>query len=484
MTALQPDNPDASKIAAQNARSWLESHRERIPPFDFYHQQIVEVLQEGVASLAEIADIIVLDPGLSTALLQKVNAKLLNSRRPCVDTVHTAIGYLGKQAVADLVNDNQPLSNKRCEPEVLSQFRQLLGQNYHALAQIDGFLKIQGIDTVDDIRGAVLLYNLAETQLCLLDTARYHEYRQRLHYSPNKTDHATDVFGFEFDQLSIHLVQHWHLPKLLSESFTTEKNISRKARLIQLSGAVVHQAESGWYHQAMQNVIKDCAEFLNLNEHETRQGIISAALQNARDPKIRDILPAASRLVLLPDLARPSAAKKTKAPSLGDHLKSLLKSPAGNLSQLVSALLTSLHEHAGFSRVVVMLLSSDRTKLATRADRGLSTESPFLKLQLEVAQSGLFKSLLQKPQAIHINATNYRKYENSLPGKFKATSLCNNFVMMSIFSGNNPVGVVYCDRKGHDNDIDKARYHLFKTDTMLTSKALTFLAKRQAQASA
>ncbi len=471
-------------MAGKTAQDWLEHHSEPIPAFDIYHSQIAEILQEGVASLAEIADIVALDPGLSTALLQSINTKLLNSNRPCVETVHTALGYLGKQAVTDLVNDCQPLSVKCSEPSVLSQFQQLLGQNYHALAQLDGFLKIQGINTVDDVRGAVLLQNLAEIHVCLFDTEKYLEYKQRLRYDPDKTDHATDVFGFEFNQLNIHIGQHWHLPELLSESFKTEGNISRKARLIQLSGAVAHQAESGWYHPSMQKVIRDCAEFLNLSEHETHQGIISAALRDARNPKAVDIFPAASRLILLPDLAQPTPAKKPTAPSFGDNLKSLLKSPDGNLSQIVSALLTSLHEQAGFSRVLVMLLNGDRTMLTTRAGKGLSADSSFSKLELEVAQSGLFKSLLQKPQAIHVNTTNYRKYENSLPGKFKAACLCNNFAMMSIFSGSKPLGIVYCDCNGSDGDIDKARYHMFKTDTMLTNKALTFLAKRKAQASA
>ncbi|MCP4487917.1 MAG: HDOD domain-containing protein [Gammaproteobacteria bacterium] len=470
-------------MSEKAAKSWLESHDEEIPAFDQYRHHIVETLLEGVASLAEVADIIMLDPGLSIALLRKVNAKLLNSRRPCVATVHTAIGYLGKNAITNLVSEYPPLADRHSATNVANLFRQLLSQNYHALAQLDGFLKIQGIDTVDDIRGAMLLHNLAEMQVCLFDTAKYQEYRQRLHCNPDKTDHATDILGFEFDQLGRHLSHHLHLPELLNESFKTAKTISRKARLIQLSSAVAHQAESGWYHQAMQKVIKDCAKFLDLTVQETRQHIISVALQDAREPKISDVLPAASRLVLLPDFAKP-AVKKPASLSLGNNLKILLKSPDSNQLQVISALLTSLHEHADFSQVVVMLLTDNDTVLTTSADRGLSTGSAFRSLQFEVARSGIFKSLLHKPQAIYINATNFKKYEASLPGKFRATCMCDSFVMMSIFVGSKPIGIVYGDRSSSKGIIDKASYNRFKTDTMLTSKALTFLAKRKAQATA
>ncbi len=471
-------------MSEKAVKNWLETHSERIPAFDLYRHQIIEVLQEGVASLAEIADIIMLDPGLSTILLRKVNAKLSSSRRPYIDTVHTAIGYLGKQAITSLVNDCQPLSDKCSEPSAIDHYRQLLSQNYHALAQLDGFLKIQGINTVDDIRGAMLLHNLAEMYTCLFDFKKYHEYKQRLRYDPNKTNHATDVFDFEFNQLNIHLGQHWHLPELLNESFKTTENISRKARLIQLSGAVARQAESGWYHQTMQKVIQECAKFLDLSEQETRQQIISVALQDAREAKVSDVFPAASRLILLPDHAKPTPVKKPIAQSLGNSLKILLKSKSSSQLQIISALLTSLHEQATFTRVVVMLLTDDKTMLATMAGKGLSPESPFRKLQLEVARSGLFKSMLIKPQAIHINASSIRQHEASLPGKFKATCLCNDFAMMSIFVGDKPLGIVYCDCSGSDDGIDKARYHMFKTDTMLTSKALTFLAKRDTETSA
>ncbi len=471
-------------MSEKAANSWLENHDDQIPAFDQYHRQVIEALHEGVASLAEIADIIMLDPGLSIALLRKVNANLLHSRRPGIDTVHTAIGYLGKPAVTTLVNKTQPLAERCGETSTINLFRQLLSQNHHALAQLDGFLKIQGIGSVDDIRAAMLLHNLAEILVCLFDPEKYRDYRHRLRFKPDKTDHATDVFGFEFDKLGIHLSQHWHLPELVSESLKITKNISRKARLIQLAGAVAQQAESGWYHQTMQKVEKDCAKFLDLSERETRQHIYSVALRVARESKMDDVFPAASRLILLPDIEKPTPVKNPQAQSLGDKLKILLKSPNCNQLQIISELLTSLYEQADFSRVVLMMLSNDQAVLAARAGKGLGNESPFRKLQLEVARSGLFKSLIQKPQAIHVNATSYRKYENSLPGKFKATCLCNNFVMMSIFVGNRPFGLVYCDRSISGESIDKAGYNRFKADIMITSKALTFLAKRQAQAAA
>ncbi len=479
-------------MSEQAASSWLNNHSGSFPAYDDYHRQVAKMLQEGVVSMGEIADVIMLDPGLSTAILRKVNSKLKNNRRPVIETVHTAIGHLGKLAITKLVDKHPILSSSFTNTDIINRYRQLLSQNKHALAQLDGFAQIQGISTVDDMRAAMLFHNLGEFYLCLFDTEKYQSYRQTLTTKQDIKKLAIKFFGFNFDHLGKLLGQHWNLPELVEESFNPPQKTGRKARLIQLAGAISREAELSWYNPAMQDALKACASFLNLNADEAWYQIQTAALRAAHDENFDDVMPAASRLILLPDIEKPALKESPKPAvkiltgqqSFEDRIRPLLHSHETSQSQVISLLLDNLHQDLGFSRIALMLLSADKSTLATRAGRGLDRGSPFLKLQLDLAKSGILKSLLQKPQAVCINATTYRKYENSLPGQFKATCLCDNFVLMSIFIGNRPIGLVYGDRSVSRDSIDKVSYGQFKDDIMMTSKALTFMAKRKTQAAA
>ena len=288
------------------------------------------------------------------------------------------------------------------------------------------------------------------------------------------------------------LSQQWALSDLLTESYETQKTRSRKASTIQLAGELAKQAELGWYHQTMLIAQNNCASFLNLTPKNTRQHIQSAALGAAQNSTISDVFPAAARLILLPDVDEPAIVKKSESllsppietKSLTDQIKALLQSPKTSQSVIINLLLDHLHKDMGFSRVVLMTVSKDKNTLQARKGKGLDDASSFLKLQLPIANAGLLKSLLQKPQALCLNTSSYRKYESSLPGIFKATCLCDNFALMSLFIGNKPIGLIYCDRSVSGEAIDKTTYSEFKTSIMTTSKALTVLAKRNIQTAA
>ncbi len=484
-------------MSEKNTRVWLEDHNGQIPAIDDFHQQVIEMLEEGIAPLKDIADIIMLDPGMSIALLQKTNARLKKSRRPVADTIHTAMGMLGLPAITKLIHQLATLGNFSSNKATSDRFRQLLSQSHHAIAQLNIYAKLQGLQRIDDTRTAMLLHNIGEMYACLHDPDKYQSYHRQLYSKPDQSDLVSQVFGFDFLHLGILLSQQWALPDLLIESYKSQKNQSRKSSLIHLAGELAKQAELGWYHKSMLLAQINCASFLNLTTINTRQHIQSAALAAAKKSTISGIFPAAARLILLPDIDRPAVVKKPAVEkpqsvevqslgvqSIGAQMKALLQSSKATQSLIINLLLNYLFKDMGFSRVVLMTLSSDRKTLETRTGKGLDEGSSFLKLQLQIANAGLLKSLLLKPQALCLNASNYRKYESSLPGIFKATCLCDNFALMSIFIGNKPIGLIYCDRSVSGKAIDKATYDEFKTSIMTTSKALVFLAKRNTQSAA
>ena len=470
------------------AEEWLSSHQEALPAFDASHLQVIEMLELGIASMAEIADIAMLDPGMNCLLMHAVNSKLKQSKRPAVDTVHTAIGHLGKPKITQLLNEHQPLSHI-CKNRVVQQsYRQLLSKTYHALEQMTAFARLQGIHSIDDMRSAMLLRSIAELHVCLFDADRYQQYLQQV--SRKKNMLAGNTFDFSFTELGRQLAKKYVLPELVGESFDNDKNTGLKARIIQLATDIADQAELGWQHKGMLDAQKICADFLNLKPQDALQHILEASLLAAHNSPIDDVLPAAARLIMLPDVEKPVKLETTKAAekpasettTLSHQLKAILHLPNPTQPQVLGLLLKGLHQDLNFSRVALMLISIDHKKIVTRAGKGIPADSPFLKLDIDIVQSGLLKSLLEKPQSLSVNATSYKKYEHMLPGKFKATCLCNSFVLMSFFIGSKPVGLVYADRSKGKSGIDSAVYQEFKSSVMTAGKILTYLAKKKTQA--
>ena len=64
------------------------------------------------------------------------------------------------------------------------------------------------------------------------------------------------------------------------------------------------------------------------------------------------------------------------------------------------------------------------------------------------------------------------------PRVLLASIMTDNFMAMSLFIGNQPIGIVYADQRQAKSKIDAELFSRFKQLISLTSKALTLLAKR------
>ena len=138
-----------------------------------------------------------------------------------------------------------------------------------------------------------------------------------------------------------------------------------------------------------------------------------------------------------------------------------------------------LHDELHLSRAVLLLLSPDKTKLGTRAGKGIDEHSPIRTLVIDMSRENLLKTILLKPQSIWVDSGNYPKFEAALPARFKSAFLHENFFLMSLHVADKAVGLVFGDRAQAVTELDKITYIKFKSAIALTSKALTSLATQK-----
>jgi len=466
------------------AKTWLAKHNRMIPALDTMHHRALATLNDKTATFSDLADIITLDPGMSISLYHQVNGKPGHAGQSNPTTVHDALGFLGDSAIVDLITQHKTLSEMHPNIEVHQAYHQLMSRDYHMLSLLEHIIAIQGVRSVREVQSAAILHNIGEICACLFDFDKYHHYQQKFHLMSSEANSAKPVFGFDFKELGSIAAEKMNLPELVGESLQVNAKSSPESHLIQLAADISHQAEEGWNHSAMTASLEVCATYLNQQHREfARQARLNSIIA-ARNFPIDDVFPAAARLILLPEIEKTDTKPtKTKIAQpaltvLKSEIRVLIKSPRANQAQIIELLVNSLQDGLHFSKVVMLLLSENRSSLFTYLSKGLMHDSPFHSLQIDIVHSGLFKSLLNKPQSIWVKPGSYKKYSPLLPDSFKEACYSENFFLMSLFVGIKPVGLVYCDHSKALNKLNDQVFTEFKFCVSFAGKALTFVARR------
>jgi len=398
--------------------------------------------------------------------------------------VHAALSSLGDSAIADLIMQHRVLHETHADALLRQSYHQLISRSYHLLAQLDFFISLQVIKAVNEVRSAALLHNIGEFCACLFDHERYQKYQAKFLLNGIDANSSKAVFDFDFHELGRIYAEKAYLPTLVTESLDENIPKGRKARLIQLAADVSHQAESGWHHASMKATERVSAAYLGQAPETFAKHLQAVAIAAARNCPFYDVLPAAARLIMLPEREKvaQSASVITAGPAADGHdfdnrVEALLQTSRPTQAQLLDLLLNHLHDELHLSRIVLMLLSPDKTRLGTRAVKGIDGHSPIRTLVVDISGENLLKTLLIKQQAIWIDSANYAKFETALPARFKASFLHENFFLMSLHVAGKAMGMVFCDRAQAVTGLDRITYVKFKSAVTLTAKALASLAR-------
>jgi hypothetical protein len=114
-------------------------------------------------------------------------------------------------------------------------------------------------------------------------------------------------------------------------------------------------------------------------------------------------------------------------------------------------------------------------RLGTHASRGIRQYSLLNKLMIDTDENRMFRSLLAKPLGLWVEPGSYARYEAFLPDSFKNSVLSENFFLMTLFCGAQPVGTIFADRAHSVGALDRDLFIRFKAAVLLTSNALDSL---------
>ena len=462
------------------AKDWLSSHKRPLPAIDILRQKALSTLKRSTASLSDLADVISLDPGMSITLFEKMNAKRNDIKRPYINSIHGLLGLMGIPAVTQFIEAFDSFERSEVNSDIHQAYQQLVSRNFHLMRQSSVLIRLQGMDYTAETQAAALLYNVAEIYTCLFDFQRYQKYQQASLLNKVTWEQVESIFGFNFAELGLLLSHELHFPNLACESQQLSKSNYRTARTIQIAAEITQQAEAGWDHDALMQSLNCGAEYFDYPVANLRKKVFSAALEAAVNFPIHDVFPAIAKAILLPSVVKQKIEVKKKQPilanlSFAEKVKLLMELPATNPTAIIKLLIKELAEEQQLCRIVFMLLSNDGNALSTEMSQGLSSESPLLKLQIKLTNDGLLKKLIVKPQSLWVKPENFKQYEPLLPVNFKVSCKSQDFFLMSLFAGEDLIGIFFYDS---NNSLDEGLYKTFKSNLLMAGMALTFLSQR------
>jgi hypothetical protein len=297
-------------------------------------------------------------------------------------------------------------------------------------------------------------------------------------------------------QLQLALMQNDNIPPSLLELITREPAPNPRALIVGAAAAVSAYGVSGWQHPQLQSQLATIAQSLRRDEDEVWARTKRIAIDFARNWQYSAVPAAARWLPLLPGSWTEAASSKagksdpvkpqpTAAVVFEDVVREIKSHLDRSLTfnQMMSLIIKGLHDGLQLDRVVFALLSGSRQQIKARYVVGAGATDPLARFEFDLQAPNLLSKLMQKTAGIWLNSDNAAQFRRHLPTGWSDCVGDAEFFAMSLFVGEQAVGLIVADRAGK-RPLDEAGYNGFKQMCLMGAQGLAHLANKSATTTA
>ena len=469
-----------------------------LPIFKQTLQKLEKFNNKPAASIPKIVETLHLDPCYSHQIFVEANAGLVKNKRKPASSLNHAILVLGVPRVID-IGEELPLISDLDNPSTKSRIYQIINRSYHAGVQAREWMSDHGKTSTETAFITAQLSNLYLVSLWFNATDE-----MTLLYKSSTQQSLLDQKGTLFETRKV-LSKQWHHSDLLQQSLDPQADSSRLANTIAFASQVAQIAESGWHSKRMEHLITESAETLGYTEKEIVQITHRNAVIAARESMFYPVKPAAFRLIEIDKPETPltempaSPAKKVKTNAKKSvtpaprKKKTVEKKSADGLDKQIRVLIEMgkkkcspqeilafavklLSETFDQKPMVFFLLDKNKSLLKSRFIENFDTQKKTITISLN--KKSIFLSLMQKQQSVSVSQKNRQKYAALLPAGLPINIKEKNFVAMSLFIQNKPVGLFYLESET-DKPLSSIFYQQFVSICKTTSTALEEVKKHE-----
>lgn len=275
--------------------------------------------------------------------------------------------------------------------------------------------------------------------------------------------------------------------------------------LIYFANILAYQYRFGAYRYKSQRWLNLSAHFLNQDANKIHQQVTQLSLQLARHGRLTTTINSllaprntSQPLVTVYECIKPLAKLEMErdAPKAVENIASnerkinhkLLKrliqqlneSPEsfGDWHYLMRSVLKGITDGIGLKHAYIMVQNKLGSAAKVYYQQGLAETDPLCHFNVALDKASIFKKMLEKPSSLMITDQNRDKMLRGI-SQTQQDVLPQQFMMMSLFSNDRPIGIIFADLGGikHNLPMQPSEYMAFKSLCMAASTSLGKLAK-------
>lgn len=444
---------------------------------DYWASRPLPILQSTKAGLAgfagkgesarigDIADLVLRDPLLTAHALRQINGRERSSLAADVVSIESIVMLMGVDAFIGQFS-RLPTVESLLLPKHAAQYHALLQEV--ATARLAGRLArdlgFQRYDAhLDEVFVTALLARIP---------------RMLQHLAPGMPAPPADAAV----PMTV-LARRWKLPEVCSNLLDPEHGVEVQRGEIQRAAIrLAEHLQLGWWQAPIGADLQLAGEVLGISTAEVWALVRRALLDFAhRDWPYAQIFPPARWLAMLPGewpKPQPKAGAAPAKAGFNELLRGLQAAgdSGASFNQIMTHAIRALAEGAGFKRILFGLMVAGQRSLKTRYVFGAPADDPLRAFEIELGTPHLFSKLLLKPQSVWLNVGNRPQFEALLPRGLRQAAGEGDFMAMSLFVNDKPVGLFFADSQG--GALSDAQYAGFKQVCLLTGQCLTRQARR------
>ncbi len=149
-----------------------------------------------------------------------------------------------------------------------------------------------------------------------------------------------------------------------------------------------------------------------------------------------------------------------------------------NVHEILLTCNKAIYEGLGLRRTCICILAKGGDHLRPLYCVGIPQHSKVHGLKMTLEGNRFFGKLLKKTASYRVDRGNFEQVTNMLSPDVVEVLLNKNFIVMSLFAGEKPIGVVYADASNKEEDISEQEYQAFKTICQSAGFALDAYAQK------
>ncbi|MBP8646732.1 MAG: HDOD domain-containing protein [Syntrophobacteraceae bacterium] len=454
-----------------------------MPVFAQSVKNIQSLSERDNTSLSELANVVLQDAALTARMLMLANSVHFNKGYQSVNTISRAVVMLGFDSIRTLcmsISLIETLLNGAMRDQVVRE----MALAFHAATQARKLISFRNEKLKEQVFIAAVLYRLGPIAFWCFGGEHANRLEDAL-----KRDTLTpparieqEVLGFRLQQLTIRLSKEWRLSELLDAALAKRDSSDTRIRAIDLGYKVAHAAQHGWSSVEAAAVTKSVADYLNLPEEEARS-ILHETAREAIEIAANHGMATSSRLIPLPDIQDmdqpvtfppeesgitvplpvfPEPDQIIQLNVLRD-LSTLMQDAQIDVNLLFSLLLEGIYRGIGMDRVMLAILTQDRTSLRGKFGLGWENQDEVHRLffQTRSDDPNLFSHVLRIQKPLWIKQVRPPDLLHLLKPEIVSLSRNAPFFVMPILARGQSIGLVYADRALSKRLLDEESYSSF-----------------------